>query len=90
LLCLLHLYLPARSLPATYTLIHSFLKKHSHDKAAQALRKAVKGVVTITEDTKTDGPQLDEILKQWKELSTSSLKAASAVSTCVHVHGDML
>lgn len=55
---------------ATYTLIHAFLSKREHTKAAQALKKAVKDIVTLEEDATVDGPQLDEIIQQWKTLST--------------------
>lgn len=54
---------------ATYTLIHAFLNKRSHTKAAQALRKAAADVVVLKDDITPEGPQLDEIIQQWKELT---------------------
>jgi hypothetical protein len=60
---LLHLF------PATYTLIHAFLTKRSHTKVALALKKAVKDVVILKDVVDVEGPQLDEIVKQWKVLT---------------------
>lgn len=60
------------SAAATYTLIYSFLKKNSHAKAADAIRKAAKDVVALEGDMDVDGPSLDEIIKQWQTLTTSS------------------
>jgi hypothetical protein len=51
---------------ATYTLIHAFLVKRSHTKVALVLKKAVKDVVILKDDIDIEGPQLDEIVKQWK------------------------
>lgn len=55
---------------ATYTLIYDFLRKQSHSKAADALRKEAKAVVTL-KDANTEGPALDEIIKQWKKSKKS-------------------
>ncbi|KAF9014032.1 hypothetical protein BDQ17DRAFT_437403 [Cyathus striatus] len=54
------------NLATTYTLIYSFLTKQSQTKAAEAVKKAAKGVVVLKDDIKVDGPQLDEIIRQWK------------------------
>jgi hypothetical protein len=54
---------------ATYTLIHAFLNKRGHTKAAQALKKAAADVVVLKDDITPEGPQLDEIIQQWKELT---------------------
>ncbi|KIM79595.1 hypothetical protein PILCRDRAFT_549464 [Piloderma croceum F 1598] len=54
------------NLAATYTLIHAFLTKRSHTKVALALKKAARDVVILKDDVDVDGPQLDEIIKQWK------------------------
>lgn len=62
-------------LSATYTLIHAFLTKQLHTKAAQAVKKAAKEVVVLRDDIKLEGPQLDEIIKQWK--SDSQKKESS-------------
>ena len=51
---------------ATYALIHAFLMKRSHTKVALVLKKAVKDVVILKDDIDIKGPQLDEIVKQWK------------------------
>ena len=56
---------------AIYTLIHAFLTKHSHTKAAQAVKKAAKEVVILKDDIDIEGPQLDEIIAQWKLLKAS-------------------
>jgi hypothetical protein len=61
-----------------YTLIHSFLKERSHTKAASALKKAVTGIVAIDDGVEHEGPTLQKILEEWREL-----KAAADV-TCVH------
>ena len=53
---------------ATYTLIHAFLTKHSHTKAAQAVKKAAKEVVILKDGVEIEGPQLDEIIVEWKLL----------------------
>ncbi|KAK7040870.1 jun-like transcription factor [Paramarasmius palmivorus] len=54
------------NLATTYTLIHAFLTKRSHSKAADALKKAAKDVVILKDGIATEGPQLDEIIQQWK------------------------
>ena len=54
---------------ATYTLIYSFLKKQSHTKAADALKKAAKDVVALDDAMDADSTTLDEIVKQWKAQS---------------------
>ena len=56
------------SITDVYTLIHSFLKERSHTKAASALKKAVNGIVTIDDAAIHDGPTLQKILEEWKEL----------------------
>jgi len=70
-----HIY----ALAATYTLIHAFLTKHSHTKAAQAVKKAAKEAVILKDDMDIEGPQLDEIIAQWKSLVAK--KAPSCVSS---------
>jgi hypothetical protein len=59
-------------LPAIYTLIHAFLTKQSHTKAALAVKKAAKEVVILKDDIDIEGPQLDEIITQWKSLTAPS------------------
>jgi hypothetical protein len=61
---------------AIYTLIHAFLTKNSHTKAAQAVKKAAKEVVILQDEIDIEGPQLDEIIAQWK-----IFKMLSCVST---------
>lgn len=63
-------HVPNSYMLATYTLIHAFLSKREHTKAAQALKKAAKDIVALEEDATVDGPQLDEIIEQWKALNT--------------------
>ena len=65
------------ALSATYALIHAFLTKYSHTKAAQAVKKAAKEVVILKDDVEIEGPQLDEIISQWK------LLVANKPSSCV-------
>ncbi|PSR77639.1 hypothetical protein PHLCEN_2v7829 [Hermanssonia centrifuga] len=57
------------NLAATYTLIYSFLTKHSHTKAAEALKKSAKDVVVLKDNMEVDGPSLDRIVKEWKTLA---------------------
>ncbi|KAF8205661.1 hypothetical protein K438DRAFT_517742 [Mycena galopus ATCC 62051] len=59
------------NLATTYTLIHAFLTKQSHSKAAEALKKAAKDVVILKDSLSIDGPQLDEIIREWKLLKAS-------------------
>ena len=49
----------------TYTLIHAFLLKHAHIKAARALKKSVKGSLILKDDTILEGPSLDDIIRSW-------------------------
>ena len=51
---------------AAYALIYSFLTTHSHEKAAEAVKKAAKSVVVLKEDVKPE-TSLEEILKWWKK-----------------------
>jgi len=63
--------------PATYTLIYSFLNQRSHTKAAEALKKAAKDIVVLKDGVKHDGPSLPDILKQWKLLKKSQDSSSS-------------
>lgn len=65
-------------LTAIYTLIHSFLTKQSHVKAAEALKKAAKEVVVLKDGIDVEGPQLDEIIKQWKLLASKKTKSSQS------------
>jgi len=47
-------------------LIHAFLTKQLHTKAAQAVKRAAKEVVILKDGIELEGPQLNEIIKQWK------------------------
>ena len=53
---------------ATYCHIYAFLLEKEHTKAAKALKKAVKDVVVLEDKVEVEGPSLDIILKEWKEL----------------------
>ena len=66
---------------AIYSLIHAFLSKHSHTKAAQAVKKAAREIVILKDDIDLEGPQLDEIIAQWKLLKASSQKASADSSS---------
>ena len=57
---------------ATYALIYSFLTKQAHTKAAEAVKKAAKDIVVLTDGTSKEDTSLDEIVSKWKTLSTSS------------------
>ena len=48
--------------------------KQEHKKAADALKKAVKDIVVLKDGMEAEGPSLDAIIKEWKELKE---KAAS-------------
>ena len=72
-----HIY----ALAAIYTLIHAFLSKHSHRKAAQAVKKAAKEIVILKDDIDIEGPHLDEIIAQWKSLKELSQKASADSSS---------
>jgi len=61
----------------TYSLVYSFLTERSHFKAAEAVKKAVKGVIEIKGGDK-NGPTLPAILKQWKKLTAGKGKKATA------------
>ncbi|KDR73560.1 hypothetical protein GALMADRAFT_228004 [Galerina marginata CBS 339.88] len=65
------------NLATTYTLIHAFLLKNSHTKAAQAVKKAAKEVVVLKDDIELEGPQLDEIIKDWKAASQKKEQSSS-------------
>jgi len=62
---------------ATYSLIYSFLTERSHLKAAEAVKKAVKGVIDIKGGDQ-DVPTLPVILNQWKKLTAGHGKKATA------------
>jgi hypothetical protein len=73
-----HLHVPLKCrITDVYTLIHSFLKERSHSKAASALKKAVTGIITIDDGAEHEGPTLQKILEEWRELK------AAADATCV-------
>jgi hypothetical protein len=55
-----------------YTLIHSFLKERSHTKAASALKKAVHGVIALDDSAVHEGPTLQKILEEWRELKAAA------------------
>ena len=62
---------------ATYSLIYSFLTERSHFKAAEAVKKAVKGVIDV-QGGDQDGPTLPVILNQWKKLTAGQGRKATA------------
>ncbi|KAL6298440.1 hypothetical protein BKA93DRAFT_67776 [Sparassis latifolia] len=57
------------SLASIYGLVYSFLAKHSHTKAAEAVKKAARDVVVLKADVAPAGPFLEDIVKQWKILT---------------------
>ncbi|KAI0345269.1 hypothetical protein BDW22DRAFT_1015526 [Trametopsis cervina] len=72
---------PDGNLATTYALIYSFLNKQAHTKAAEAVKKAAKDVIVLKEGTGPDATSLDEIVRKWKALSTSSDKSDSSSSS---------
>lgn len=62
---------------ATYSLIYSFLTERSHFKAAEAVKKAAKGVIIIKGGDR-DGPALPIVVKQWKKFMADQGKKATA------------
>lgn len=59
-------FIPTAAILATYILIHSFLRKHSHTKAALAVKKAAKDIVILKDDVEIEEPHLDTIIQEWK------------------------
>jgi hypothetical protein len=57
----------------TYSLIYAFLKKQAQTKAADAVKKAARNIIVLKDDLQLEGPQLDEIVKQWKELQAAGI-----------------
>jgi len=59
------------------------LKERSHTKAASALKNAVNGIVNIDDATVHDGPTLQKILEEWKELkaATDAMDTSSSDSS---------
>lgn len=55
----------------TYSLIYAFLRKQAHTKAADAVKKAARNIIVLKDDLQLEGPHLDEIVKQWKELQAA-------------------
>ncbi|KAK2466730.1 hypothetical protein APHAL10511_000988 [Amanita phalloides] len=68
-------------LPTTYNLIYTFLTKHDHIKAAQALKKAAKHVVVLKDGLLSDGPSLDQIVQEWKEFKAHASASPSSQSS---------
>jgi hypothetical protein len=66
-----HVFLKCRVIDV-YTLIHSFLRERSHTKVASALKKAVHGVITLDDSTVHEGPTLQKILEEWRELKAAA------------------
>lgn len=79
------------SIAATYTLIYSFLSKRSHVKAAQAVKKAAKDLISL-EDITLEDPQLDTIVDEWRKshpkldaaIKAPSLYVTSTSSSFLH------
>lgn len=65
---------------ATYTLIHAFLTKRSHTKAAEALKKAAKEFVILKDDITPEGPQIEEIITEWKSRHSKKTEDDSSSS----------
>jgi hypothetical protein len=51
---------------ATYTLIHAFLVKRAHVKAAQALKNSVEKRLVLKDHAIPKGPTLEDIIRLWK------------------------
>ncbi|KAJ8583743.1 hypothetical protein M405DRAFT_828055 [Rhizopogon salebrosus TDB-379] len=65
------------TLAVTYSLIYAFLKKQAQTKAADAVKKAARNIIVLKDDLQLEGPQLDEIVKQWKELQAAGSSSES-------------
>jgi ABC-type glutathione transport system ATPase component len=48
------------------------LTKQAHTKAAEAVKKAAKDVVALKDGPIVEEASLDEIVRRWKTMSTSS------------------
>ncbi|KIK94288.1 hypothetical protein PAXRUDRAFT_828150 [Paxillus rubicundulus Ve08.2h10] len=68
------------NIAATYTLVYNFLKKQSHRKAAEAVKKAAKDFVVLRDDIEQEGPQLEDIVKQWKAKQNAKPEAPDSSS----------
>lgn len=62
---------------ATYTYVYAFLVKQGQKKAAEALKKAAKDVVVLKDGVEAEGPSLERIVKEWKELKEKAKKVAA-------------
>jgi len=50
----------------TYALIHAFLVKHAHVKAAKALKNSVKNGLILKDNAVPEGPSLEDIIRSSK------------------------
>jgi hypothetical protein len=48
------------------------LRERSHTKAASALKRAVNGIITIDDTVVHEGPTLQKILQEWRELKAAA------------------
>ncbi|GJJ12309.1 hypothetical protein Clacol_006550 [Clathrus columnatus] len=74
------------SLATTYSLIYTFLKGRSHEKAAAAVKKAAKdaGVIVLrdtVEEAEKEKDSLYEIIKSWKTKSEHETSTSSNLRT---------
>ncbi|KAK0211234.1 hypothetical protein DFS33DRAFT_1298311 [Desarmillaria ectypa] len=60
----------AGNLAMTYTLIHAFLVKNKHTKAASVLKNSVKDVVVLKDEVTVAGPSLDVIVERYKKATS--------------------
>jgi hypothetical protein len=57
---------------ATYKLIHAFLVKRGHSKAALSVKKAAKGILDVLDNSLMEGPYLEDIVRQWQSLDATT------------------
>ena len=53
---------------ATYALVHSFLHRREHKKAAKYLKEAAKDIIELKDDDESEVP-LERIVREWKLLT---------------------
>lgn len=62
----------------TYSLIYSFLTERAHFRAAEAVKKAAKGITTVKSGSQGE-PNLAIIIKQWKKFAKGKKVASPYV-----------
>ena len=58
--------------------------KRSHTKAAHAVKKAAKDIITL-DDAVVEGPQLDTIVEEWRRSRANKEMATDALSYVINL-----